>query len=118
MPRGGNAISTCPIQTGTNCRLLDRSYDLERVTGEGCVPGLRLEGTSRTATTPKRGRPTMKIETAARYRGNLRFVEFSYSPRTRQFGYSDGGDDVPSDAPFPSVDVACLLLSARSWPQS
>ena len=32
------------------------------------------------------------------YRGNLRFVEFSYSPRTHQFGYSDGGDHVPSDA--------------------
>lgn len=32
------------------------------------------------------------------YRGNLGFVEFSYSPRTHGFGYSDGGDHVPSDA--------------------
>ena len=32
MPRGQNAISTCPIRTGTNCRLLGRSYDVERVT--------------------------------------------------------------------------------------
>ena len=31
MPRGQNAISTCPIRTGTNCRLLGRSYDVERV---------------------------------------------------------------------------------------
>ena len=38
------------------------------------------------------------MEQAFGYRGNLRFVEFSYSPRTHQFGYSDGGDHVPSDA--------------------
>lgn len=37
------------------------------------------------------------MEQAFGYRGNLRFVEFSYSPRTHQFGYSDGGDHVPSD---------------------
>ena len=38
------------------------------------------------------------MEQALGYRGDLRFVEFSYSPRTHQFGYSDGGDHVPSDA--------------------
>jgi len=38
------------------------------------------------------------LEQAFGYRGNLRFVEFSYSPRTHQFGYSDGGDHVSSDA--------------------
>jgi hypothetical protein len=38
------------------------------------------------------------MEQAFGYRGNLRFVEFSYSPRTHQFGYSDGGAHVPSDA--------------------
>ena len=38
------------------------------------------------------------MEQAFEYRGKLRFVEFSYSPRTHGFGYSDGGDHVPSDA--------------------
>ena len=38
------------------------------------------------------------MEEAFGYRGNPRFVEFSYSRRTHQFGYSDGGDQVPSDA--------------------
>jgi hypothetical protein len=38
------------------------------------------------------------MEQAFGYRGKLRFVEFSYSPRTHEFGYSDGGDHVPSDA--------------------
>jgi len=38
------------------------------------------------------------IEQAFGYRGDLRFVEFSYSPRTHRFGHSDGGDHVPSDA--------------------
>jgi hypothetical protein len=37
------------------------------------------------------------IEQAFGYRGSLRFVEFSYSRRTHQFGYSDGGDHVPYD---------------------
>lgn len=31
------------------------------------------------------------------YRGDLRFVEFGYSPKTGRFGYCDGGDHVPSD---------------------
>ena len=37
------------------------------------------------------------MERAFGYRGDLRFVEFSYSPRTRRFGYSDGGDHILSD---------------------
>ena len=37
------------------------------------------------------------LEEALGYRGNLRFVEFGYCPRTRQFGYGDGGDDIPSN---------------------
>lgn len=32
MPRGENAISTCPIRTATSCRLPGRSVDSERVT--------------------------------------------------------------------------------------
>jgi hypothetical protein len=32
------------------------------------------------------------------YRGDLRFVQFGYTAGSRQFGYSDGGDDLPSDA--------------------
>jgi hypothetical protein len=31
------------------------------------------------------------------YRGDLRFLEFGYSLRSLQFGYSDGADDIPSD---------------------
>jgi hypothetical protein len=38
------------------------------------------------------------FEIAFGYRGNLRFVQFGYTAGTRQFGYSDGGDDLPSDA--------------------
>jgi hypothetical protein len=37
------------------------------------------------------------FEAAFGYRGNLRFVQFGYTA-SRQFGYSDGGDDLPSDA--------------------
>jgi hypothetical protein len=37
------------------------------------------------------------MERAFGYRGDLRYVEFSYSVRTHEFGYSDGGDHVPSD---------------------
>lgn len=37
------------------------------------------------------------MEQAFGYRGDLRFVEFSYSPKTLKFGYSDGGDHLPSD---------------------
>ena len=37
------------------------------------------------------------FEAAFGYRGNLRFVQFGYSAGRPQFGYSDGGDDLPSD---------------------
>ena len=37
------------------------------------------------------------LERALGYRGDLRFVQFGYSAGSRQFGYCDGGDDVPSD---------------------
>lgn len=37
------------------------------------------------------------LEEALGYRGDLRFVEFGYSPRTRRFGYCDGGDHIPTD---------------------
>jgi hypothetical protein len=37
------------------------------------------------------------FERAFGYWGDLRFVEFGYSVRSRQFGYSDGADDIPSD---------------------
>ena len=37
------------------------------------------------------------LERAFGYRGDLRFLEFGYSLRSRQFGYSDGADDIPSD---------------------
>ena len=53
------------------------------------------------------------MEQAFGYRGNLRFVEFSYSPRTHQFGYSDGGDHVPSDAPLWKEFVIHPLVSAE-----
>jgi hypothetical protein len=38
------------------------------------------------------------FEAAFGYRGNLRFVRFGYTAGSGQFGYSDGGDDLPSDA--------------------
>jgi len=37
------------------------------------------------------------FEAAFGYRGNLRFVQFGYTAGSRQFGYSDGGDHLPSD---------------------
>jgi len=37
------------------------------------------------------------FEAAFGYRGNLRFVQFGYTAGCPQFGYSDGGDDLPSD---------------------
>jgi hypothetical protein len=37
------------------------------------------------------------FEGAFRYRGDLRFLEFGYSVRSRRFGHSDGADDIPSD---------------------
>lgn len=38
------------------------------------------------------------IERAFGYRGNLRFLELGYCLWSRQFGYCDGGDHIPSDA--------------------
>ena len=38
-----------------------------------------------------------RLEEALGYRGTLRFVGFGFSPRTRKFGFCDGGDDIPSD---------------------
>ena len=38
-----------------------------------------------------------RLEEALGYRGTLRFVGFGFSPRTRSFGFCDGGDDIPSD---------------------
>src|SRR5271157_2960316 len=37
------------------------------------------------------------FEAAFGYRGDLRFVQFGYTAASLQFGYSDGGDDLPSD---------------------
>ena len=37
------------------------------------------------------------FERAFGYRGDLRFLQFGYSVRSRRFGYSDGADDIPSD---------------------
>jgi hypothetical protein len=39
----------------------------------------------------------MTMDRALGYRGTLRYVEFSFSPRTRKFGCSDGGDTTPCD---------------------
>ena len=36
------------------------------------------------------------LDCAFGYGGSLRFVQFGYSYLTRQFEYSDGGDDIPS----------------------
>ena len=38
------------------------------------------------------------LDCAFGYGGKLRFVQFGYSYQSRQFEYSDGGDDVPSSA--------------------
>ena len=38
------------------------------------------------------------FEAAFGYRGDLRFVQFGYTAGSHQFGYSDGGDNLPSDA--------------------
>ena len=38
------------------------------------------------------------FEAAFGYRGNLRYVHFGYTAGSCKFGYSDGGDDLPSDA--------------------
>ena len=38
------------------------------------------------------------LDCAFGYPGNLRFVQFGYSYRTREFAYCDGGDDIPSSS--------------------
>jgi hypothetical protein len=37
------------------------------------------------------------FEAAFGYRGSLLFLQFGYTAGSRQFGYSDGGDDLPCD---------------------
>ena len=37
------------------------------------------------------------FEAAFGYQGGLRFLQFGYTVASPQFGYSDGGDDLPSD---------------------
>jgi hypothetical protein len=37
------------------------------------------------------------FEAAFGYHGDLRFVQFGYTVASPQFGFSDGGDDLPSD---------------------
>jgi hypothetical protein len=37
------------------------------------------------------------FEAAFGYQGDLRFLQFGYAVASPQFGYSDGGDDLPSD---------------------
>jgi hypothetical protein len=37
------------------------------------------------------------FEVAFGYKGNLRFVQFGYTAGSSQFGFSDGGDDLPFD---------------------
>lgn len=37
------------------------------------------------------------FEVAFGYKGNLQFVQFGYTAGSHQFGWSDGGDDLPSD---------------------
>jgi hypothetical protein len=37
------------------------------------------------------------FEAAFGYKGDLRFIQFGYTASSPQFGYSDGGDDLPSN---------------------
>lgn len=46
---------------------------------------------------PLRFVPPMAMDRALGYRGSLRYVEFSFSPRTLKFGCSDGGATTPGD---------------------
>jgi hypothetical protein len=44
------------------------------------------------------GLPVSSVfEAAFGYRGKLRFLELGYDAASHQFGFSDGGDDLPSD---------------------
>lgn len=57
------------------------------------------------------------LEEALGYRGDLRFVEFGYSPKTRRFGYCDGGDHIPSDRDL-WIRFLRYRLIARHLPKS
>jgi hypothetical protein len=60
------------------------------------------------------------FETAFGYRGELRFLRFGYTAASRQFGYSDGGDDLPSDERlwswFLNHPVISLYLPENRYP--
>ncbi len=60
------------------------------------------------------------FEVAFGYRGNLRFLEFGYNTASHQFGFSDGGDDLPSDASlwswFLHHPVVSPLLPETQYP--
>ena len=52
------------------------------------------------------------FEAAFGYRGNLRFLQFGYTVASPQFGYSDGGDDLPSDQRLWSWFLKHRLISS------
>jgi hypothetical protein len=60
------------------------------------------------------------FEAAFGYGGNLRFLEFGYNAASHQFGFSDGGDDLPSDPSlwswFLHHPVVSRLLSENQYP--
>jgi hypothetical protein len=60
------------------------------------------------------------FEVAFGYCGNLRFLEFGYNAASHQFGFSDGGDDLPSDASlwswFLHHPVVSQLLPETQYP--
>jgi hypothetical protein len=60
------------------------------------------------------------FEVAFGYRGNLRFLEFGYNAASHKFGFSDGGDDLPSDASlwswFLHHPVVSPLLPETQYP--
>jgi len=60
------------------------------------------------------------FEAAFGYQGNLRFLEFGYNAASHQFGYSDGGDDLPSDEGlwswFLNHPVVCPHLPETRYP--
>ncbi len=57
------------------------------------------------------------FEAAFGYGGDLRFLQFGYTVASPQFGYSDGGDDLPSDEQPPS-DLLTLAREPISRPLS
>ena len=60
------------------------------------------------------------FEAAFGYLGNLRFLEFGYNAASHQFGFSDGGDDLPSDESlwswFLNHPVVCPHLPETRYP--